>query len=167
MKTYNVKEISDILNTNPETVRRWIRSGKLEAIQDSRKEGNIVTEQMLNAFLKASPKYAGMLAGSAAMLSIAGIGVVTASLLGGLIAQQYEKNENIKNAKVSTTEIKKLFEAEIKKSKQTIRRKEEAIRQLQNEIEEEKARIDEAQRLISDMDIQTQKEKSSKEGEEK
>ena len=37
MDTYSVKEIADMLNTNPETVRRWIRSGKLEAIQESRK----------------------------------------------------------------------------------------------------------------------------------
>ena len=34
MDTYSVKEIADMLNTNPETVRRWIRSGKLEAIQE-------------------------------------------------------------------------------------------------------------------------------------
>lgn len=50
MKTYSVKEISELLNTNPETVRRWIRSGKLEAIQDSRKEGNVVTQAMLDSF---------------------------------------------------------------------------------------------------------------------
>lgn len=165
MKTYNVKEISEMLNTNPETVRRWIRSGKLEAIQDSRKEGNVVTEQMLNAFLKASPKYAGMLTASSAISSIAGIGVVTASLFGGLIAQQYIKNENVKNAKVSTTEIKKLLEAEIKTKKLSIRRKEETIRQLQSEIESEKAGIEEAQRLIAEMDKQTQRAKSPKEGE--
>ena len=30
MKTYNVREISELLDTNQETVRRWIRSGKLE-----------------------------------------------------------------------------------------------------------------------------------------
>lgn len=35
MDTYSVKEIADMLNTNPETVRRWIRSGNLEAIQES------------------------------------------------------------------------------------------------------------------------------------
>jgi putative ATPase subunit of terminase (gpP-like) len=37
MDTYSVREIADMLNTNPETVRRWIRPGKLEAIQESRK----------------------------------------------------------------------------------------------------------------------------------
>ena len=46
MDTYSVKEIADMLNTNPETVRRWIRSGKLEAIQESRKGGNVVTKSM-------------------------------------------------------------------------------------------------------------------------
>ena len=58
MDTYSVKEIADMLDTNPETVRRWIRSGKLEAIQKSRKGGNVVTKAMLDAFLKTSPKYA-------------------------------------------------------------------------------------------------------------
>ena len=32
MKTYSVKDIADMLNTNPETVRRWIRAGKLKAV---------------------------------------------------------------------------------------------------------------------------------------
>ena len=65
--TYSVKEIAEMLNTNPETVRRWIRSGKLEAIQESRKGGNVVTKQMLDAFLKTSPKYAGVAAGLSLM----------------------------------------------------------------------------------------------------
>lgn len=37
MSEYNVKQISEMLDTNPETVRRWIRSGKLEAEQTSKK----------------------------------------------------------------------------------------------------------------------------------
>lgn len=154
MRTYNVKEIAKLLNTNPETVRRWIRSGKLEAIQDSRKEGNVVTEQMLNAFLKASPKYAGIFTTSAILSPIAGLSIVTASLLGGLIAQQYVKNENIKNAKVGTAEIKKLLNEDIKSRKNAIRRKEEEIRQLQNEIEIEKIAIEEVQQIITAMDKQ-------------
>jgi excisionase family DNA binding protein len=159
MKTFSVKEIAEMLNMNPETVRRWIRSGKLEAIRDSRKEGNIVTEQMLNAFLKSSPKYAGVFMASTAMSPIAGLGVMTVSLLTGLIAQQYVKNENEKNAKVNTTEIKKLLISEIKKRTQAIRRKEEVIRQLQSEIEVEQAGIEEAWRLIKEMDAQTEQVK--------
>ena len=161
MNTYNVKEIAEMLNTNPETVRRWIRSGKLEAIQDSRKEGNVVTEQMLNAFLKSSPKYAGMLTASAALSPIAGLGVMTASLLGGILAQQYVRNENVKNARVSTTEIKKLLKTEIKNRTQNIRRKEEAIRQLQSEIEAEQAGIEEARRLIEEMGAEIKESKES------
>ena len=44
MDTYNVKQIADMLNTQPETVRRWIRSGKLHAEKASRKDGHVVTD---------------------------------------------------------------------------------------------------------------------------
>ena len=64
METYSVKQIADILNTKPETVRRWIRSGKLKAKQSSTKDGNVITEGDLNNFLKSSPKYAGFVAGA-------------------------------------------------------------------------------------------------------
>lgn len=37
MSEYNVKQISEMLNINPETVRRWIRNGKLDAKQASKK----------------------------------------------------------------------------------------------------------------------------------
>lgn len=78
MDTYSVKEIADMLNTNPETVRRWIRSGKLEAIQESRKGGNVVTKSMLDAFLKTY-KYAGIATGLLA--SPVGLTTATAALL--------------------------------------------------------------------------------------
>lgn len=37
MKTYSVKEIAEMLNANPETVRRWIRDKKLNATIESKK----------------------------------------------------------------------------------------------------------------------------------
>ena len=64
------------------------------------------------------------------------------------------KNENIKNAKVGTAEIKKLLNEDIKSRKNAIRRKEEEIRQLQNEIEIEKIAIEEVQQIITAMDKQ-------------
>ena len=94
MDTYSVKEIADMLNTNPETVRRWIRSGKLEAIQESRKGGNVVTKSMLDAFLKTSPKYAGIATGLLA--SPVGLTTATTAILGGILAQQLIKNDEIK-----------------------------------------------------------------------
>ena len=78
MDTYNVKQIADMLNTQPETVRRWIRSGKLYAEKASRKDGHVVTESDLNKFLKSSPKYASMaggLIGVAAALTVAAVPV--------------------------------------------------------------------------------------------
>lgn len=57
MKTYNVKEIANMLNINEETVRRWIRSDGLRSIQTSRKTGNVVNEQDLWTFINDNPKY--------------------------------------------------------------------------------------------------------------
>ena len=54
---YSVKEISDMLSVNPETVRRWIRNGRLKVSLYSRSSGSIVTENSLNKFLNKNPKY--------------------------------------------------------------------------------------------------------------
>lgn len=54
---YTVKQISDLLDVNPETVRRWIRQGKLKSTQQSKKNGNIISENQLNTFLISHPKY--------------------------------------------------------------------------------------------------------------
>ena len=156
--TYSVKEIADMLNTNPETVRRWIRSGKLEAIRESRKSGNVVTKSMLDAFLKASPKYAGIAGGFLA--SSVRITTATAAIVGGLLAQQLIKNDEIKNAHVNTLEILKLLLSNIQSSKENITRKNKSIKHLQEEIEDEQQRIDEAEKLIKELDkkIQNQEE---------
>ncbi len=58
MKSYTVKEIAELLETNPETVRRWIREGRLLADQASKKEGNVISEVAFNTFLDQTPKYA-------------------------------------------------------------------------------------------------------------
>lgn len=44
MKSYNVKEIAEMLNTNPETVRRWIRDKKLDA--------TIVSKRVVTSFMR-------------------------------------------------------------------------------------------------------------------
>ena len=141
MDTYSVKEIADMLNTNPETVRRWIRSGKLEAIQESRKGGNVVTKSMLDAFLKTSPKYAGIATG----LLASPVGLTTATAA----------NDEIKNAHVNTSEIRKLLLGNIQSSKEIIARKKKSIKHLQEEIDEEQQRINEAERLIKELDEKT------------
>ena len=153
MDTYSVKEIADMLNTNPETVRRWIRAGKLEAIQESRKGGNVVTKSMLDAFLKTSPKYAGIATGLLA--SPVGLTTATAAIVGGILAQQLIKNDEIKNAHVNTSEIRKLLLGNIQSSKEIIARKKNSIKHLQEEIDEEQQRINEAERLLKELDEKT------------
>lgn len=59
MRTYTVKEIASEFGIDGETVRRWIRSGKLKATQSSKKEGYIVTEESLANFCFSNPKYIG------------------------------------------------------------------------------------------------------------
>ena len=110
MDTYNVKEIADMLNTNPETVRRWIRSGKLEAIQESRKRGNVVTKSMLDAFLKTSPKYTGIATGL--FTSSVRLTTATAAIVGGILAQQLQEEINEEQQRINEAEklIKELDE---------------------------------------------------------
>lgn len=81
-----------------------------------------------------------------------GLTTATAAIVGGLLAQQLIKNDEIKNAHVNTSEIRKLLLANIQSSKENIIRKKKSIKHLQEEIEEEQQRIDEAEKLIKELD---------------
>lgn len=147
MGTYSVKEIADMLNTNPETVRRWIRSGKLEAIQESRKEGNIITDAMLDSFLKSSPKYAGIVAG---LLTLPiGITTSTAIILKSILSQNATKNEH---SQINSEEIIRLLKSNIQSSENAIKKKNAALKQLKIEIEVEKQNICEAKKIIKQLE---------------
>ena len=138
MKTYSVKEIADLLNTNPETVRRWIRDKKLEATIESKKGGHIVYESALHAFLKSSPKYA----------SIASTALLSTVLAGGLIAQKIIDVEQLKKARISNADIIKFLKSEIDSRKASIKSKEENISQLNMQIKSEQIQIDAFQQMI-------------------
>jgi len=56
MKLYTVTEVAEMLNVNPETVRRWIRNDGLRATLSSRKEGSRISEDDLQRFLDSSPR---------------------------------------------------------------------------------------------------------------
>ena len=150
MKTYTVKEIAEMLKTNPETVRRWIRSGRLEATQDSRKEGNLVTEQMLQAFLKKSPKYAAMIA--PLLITPLGITATTAAITGTLLASKTIKQESQKNTKVDSSEVIKLLKLDVTKLTLSVKRKQESIAQLQKEIDEDLKQLEEIKGMINDLE---------------
>lgn len=54
---YTVKQVAEKLNVNEETVRRWIRSGKMDAVSTSRKGGYKISLLDLNKFYDSHPKY--------------------------------------------------------------------------------------------------------------
>ena len=138
MKTYSVKEIADLLNTNPETVRRWIRDKKLEATIESKKGGHMVYESALHTFLKSSPKYA----------SIASTALISTAMIGGLIAQKIIDVEQLKRARISDADIIKFLKSEIDARKASIKNKEESISQLNMQIKSEQIQIDAFQQMI-------------------
>ncbi len=76
---------------------------------------------MLDAFLKTSPKYAGIATGLLA--SPVGLTTAAAAIVGGILAQQLIKNDEIKNAHVNTLEIRKLLLSNIQSSKENIARR--------------------------------------------
>lgn len=147
MKTYSVKEIADMLNTNPETVRRWIRDKKLDASIESKKGGHIVYEAALQEFLRSSPKYAAI-----AKTSIAGATVLSTVVVGGLVAaQKLIDLDQLKKARISTQDVVLFLRGEIQKSKDAIKSKEATIHQLQKQIEADQTQISEYQKLIDSL----------------
>ena len=148
MKTYTVKEIADLLGTNPETVRRWIRDGKLQAEANSKKKGEnkVILEEALTAFLKTSPKYAAM-----AKTSLIGAAVLPTVMVGGLIAQKLIDSEQLKKARISTQDVILFLQSEIQKCQDAIKSKESAIHQLRKQIQADETQIMEFQKLIESL----------------
>ena len=147
MKTYSVKDIAELLNTNPETVRRWIRDKKLDASIESKKGGHIVYEAALQEFLRSSPKYAAI-----AKTSIAGAAVLSTVVVGGLVAAQMLIDlEQLKKARISTQDVIVFLRGEIQKSQDAIKSKEATIHQLQQQIVADQSQISEYQKLIDSL----------------
>ena len=136
-----------MLNTNPETVRRWIRDKKLDASIESKKGGHIVYEAALQEFLRSSPKYAAI-----AKTSIAGAAVLSTVVVGGLVAaQKLIDLDQLKKARISTQDIVLFLRGEIQKRQDAIKSKEATIHQLQKQIEADQTQISEYQKLIDSL----------------
>lgn len=147
MKTYSVKEISAMLKTNPETVRRWIRDKKLDATIESKKGGHMVSEAALQTFLQTYPKYA-----AAASSLLAGTAFFSTVMIGGLIAQRIIDLEQLKNARISTADIIRYLRSEISSREEAILEKERTISKLQDEILIERKQIEEFQKLLEGLE---------------
>lgn len=147
MDTYNVKQIAEMLNTQPETVRRWIRSGKLYAEKASRKDGHVVTECDLNKFLKSSPKYAGMaggLVGAAMMMPV--VGGIAATYLAAA-----KKAKETGDESFSKEDVTRYLQEEIERRNQSINQKLSTIEQLQREITADQQQISECNFVLGQL----------------
>ena len=153
MKTYSVKEIAEMLNTNPETVRRWIRDKKLDATIESKKEGHIVYEAAFHEFLKSSPKYAAAAKASLAG-AVVGAAVLPAVMAGGLVAQKLIDAEQLKKARISNKDLITFLRGEIQRYTEAIKAKEDTIHQLQKQIEADQSQITEFQKLIDSLSVE-------------
>ena len=153
MDTYSVKQIADMLNTKPETVRRWIRNGKLYAEKASRKEVHVVTEADLNKFLKSSPKYAGMaggLIGAAIMMPVA-----AAPVIGGIAAtylSAVKKAKETGDESFSKEDVRRYLHEEIERRNQSINQKLLTIEQLQREITNDQQQITECNFVLGQIE---------------
>lgn len=58
---YTVKHVSKIFNVSEETVRRWIRDGKLNATISSKKAGYRIGKEDMKVFAESRPKYKKLL----------------------------------------------------------------------------------------------------------
>lgn len=154
MKTYSVKDISDMLDTNPETVRRWIRSGKLKANQHSRKDGNTVREDELYKYLRSTSKYAGIAAGMAAASPLLVLSTAVGAGIIGIIAATIGARENQEKEDVQTLSenIELTLRKNIAESQDAIKKKRAAIDELQREILKEQQQVADYQNALDHLD---------------
>lgn len=151
MADYNVKQISELLNVDSETVRRWIRTNKLKGTKDSKKTGFVVSESELKRFLNSIPKYSGVAVGlMTAAVPAVGVPMAVGTLLGSLARSIL----NEKGKSVTPNDITTYVQKEISKVNLSIAQKQVAMQQLQAEIEENKKHIEGLQYLLENADFQ-------------
>lgn len=134
MTKYTVRQIADMLHTNPETVRRWIRAGKLKSQQDSAKGENIIYQSDFDEFLKNSPKYASIVAGIAIGSTVVSpLGAVAAAIASGTVLA-YIKG-NLENYQISKTELTTLLNCAIVEKEKEISDQQEVFNAPENKFE--------------------------------
>ena len=165
MQTYNVKDIAEMLDANEETVRRWIRSGKLKANKTSNKDGNVVTEEDLYKFLKNKSKYAAIAAGLAVANPFLGIaGIIGAAGVMGAAASLFN-NKNKEELRFVADDVRRTLENNIQASQKLIKEKRRTIEQIQNEIEKEEQNIKEYAFALQHLELSEKERDEDVEGE--
>lgn len=161
MKTYSVKQIADMLETNPETVRRWIREKKLESVQISRKDGNVITENELQRFLKAKPKYAMRIHPGLFTPSPLGISMLIGTLVGNKLMGYYSDKSSDATI-VRQQDIIKYLKDNISTLEKRIAHKQATIKQLEKDISEDEEQLNQLKQLLN---TESQNERKEEENE--
>lgn len=156
MKTYNVKQVAEMLNTNPETVRRWVRSQKLKADKVSKKDGLVITDSDLQRFLKAKPKYmlrysTGLVGGAVASPAI-GIPLLLSGLLGSKI-MGYLDEEKQTDLRICAEDIERFLETAIKQQEDSLKQKRATLRQIEQDIQEGEKKLEQLRYLINHREL--------------
>lgn len=136
MRYYSVAEISEMLGTNQETVRRWIRNGELEAVQDSRKEGNKVGTDELGRFLSLRPRYAKV-----AALAFSPVAV----LAGAFAVEKILKKAGatpVNDIRVNQDAVLQLLSDHLETEKRALKQKEQEVADLKSGIEKLQSLVD-------------------------
>lgn len=162
MANYSVKQIAEMLDTNPETVRRWIRAGRLESSQASKKEGNVVSEEALKAFLERTPKYAAAAASVAAASLLSPVFPVIgaslamsagASMASTLMRRERRKAETVSDAKENLIQLQIEKKQLLEQTKAVAQQLQEQLKKQEQQLQEDKRRLQKLQRLVRELEL--------------
>ena len=162
---YTVNEVASILQTNPETVRKWIKKGDLSATPgNSKKEGMRIDESALESFLSENPKYTAQAYITATLAILTGGVSIPASII--FNAQRHAKakkqQDSICNSRIKASVIIQLLEDEIKQELETIDEKEKQLESIEKEIADRNDRIDRIKEMIIDLQSEQKAQISKK-----
>ena len=150
MKSYSVKEIAALLHTNPETVRRWIRAGKLNSQQTPSKGENIILESDLNNFLDKYPKYASIVTGVAIGGTIASpFGAIAVAIASSTVIA-YIKN-SVNNNRISKQELITLVRCAIAEKEKEYLDRCEAVEDAKIKLEKSERLQKQAQKELDEL----------------
>jgi len=153
MTSYSVQQIAEMLSTNPETVRRWIRDKKLNAVQVSRKDGNVVTEAELQRFLKASPKYMPRFTASLMATSPAvSIPLIIGSYIGSKVVGYLDEKKKYE-VRIRPEDIEKYLTENIGLHTESIKRKRASVKHLEEEIQTEEQQLEQLKYLLEHKEL--------------
>jgi len=124
----SVKTVAELLQTNEETVRRWIRDGKLKAEISSKKKGYSISAAQLAEFLNsqgagsARSSMAQLLLGNMFLPFGALIGSAAAAAVKSVAAAKLKKEKTLPgNTAVSGESLKDFLGREIRETSEEIR----------------------------------------------